>query len=333
VALSWGEPVIPWWRHHRHHGQPRWDGWGGPRIVNNVVVKQTTVVKAENIRFHNAKLPRAVLTVPADKFGRAPVRATSETRYRDADFVPVRSELPVKPSRVSLYGGAPRGVQPPKAIFSRAVVSTRTPRERAPALDDALPRARQAVPASRYVVPPERRAGEVRTPARPPFGAEAGPERTPPPRLPRYDEMKKTEPVPPPVSTRSRTTVREQTTVRSQPAARERDVERREARPAQPPAAAPPATLPSAPGSVQPPARLQSVPPPAAPRSPVTVREREASGDAGRREVRPAPGSVPAPPPAKAAPSRDDARQDGKALPLPGQPASQTYRGRDRDTR
>jgi len=43
VALSWGEPVVPWWSHHRHRGHPRWDGWGGPRLVNNVVVNPATV--------------------------------------------------------------------------------------------------------------------------------------------------------------------------------------------------------------------------------------------------------------------------------------------------
>lgn len=35
----------------------------------------------------------------------------------------------------------------------------------------------------------------------------------------------------------------------------------------------------------------------------------------------------------EAAPLRGEARQGGKERPLPGQPASQTYRGRDRENR
>jgi hypothetical protein len=37
--------------------------------------------------------------------------------------------------------------------------------------------------------------------------------------------------------------------------------------------------------------------------------------------------------PAEAAPPRGEAQQDKKERPLPGQPASQTYRGRDRENR
>lgn len=155
VALSWGEPVVPWWRHHRYRGYPRWDGWGSPRIVNNVVIKQTTVINVGDIHYHNARLPRAVLTVPPDKFGRERIRAGVETRYRHTDFATVRGELPLKPSRASLLGGAPKGMQPPPEIVSRPVVSTRTPRERARPWQDEAPRIRsQAVPETRYKIPP-----------------------------------------------------------------------------------------------------------------------------------------------------------------------------------
>src|SRR5690606_30712182 len=76
VALSWGEPVLPWWGPPARRWRPHWGGWGGPRIVNNVVIQQTTVINVRDIRFHNASHPRAILTVPTDKFGRERVRAT-----------------------------------------------------------------------------------------------------------------------------------------------------------------------------------------------------------------------------------------------------------------
>ena len=391
VALSWGEPVLPWWRHHRYRGHPRWDGWGGPRIVNNVVIKQTTVINVGDIHYHNARLPRAVLTVPPDKFGRERIRASVETRYRHTDFAPVRGELPLKPSRASLLGGAPKGMQPPREIVSRPVVSTRTPRKRTPALQDEVPRIHpQTIPEPRYVIPPARRTEDARILPRPARGTEAGPERAPPPRPPRYEEVRKSRPPLPAVIPR------EQATTRGQATPREQGTEQREIRPVprptQPAVVAPPASRPGVPGSVQAPrARTESVPPPptitsgqttpreqgterrearpvprpvqpaviappasrpsapaATKRSQTTPREQGIE----RREVRPVPRlpqpAVVAPPASRpgvsggvqaprarteAAPQRGEARQGARERPLPGQPASQTYRGRDRENR
>ncbi len=259
------------------------------------MIKQTTVIKVGDIHYHNARLPRAILTVPADKFGREPVRATVENRYRHTDFAPVRGELPVKPARVSLSGGAPKGVQPPREIVTRPVVSIRAPREREQAQPwkDEAPRVRtQTRPETRYVIPPVRRSEEARTMSRPPFGAEAGPERDPLPPPPRYGEVKRS--VPPAVSQRSQTEERERETVRSQTATREPGTERREARPALPPAAV----------------------------TPPTGRSPESGDELQQRATR-----------SEAAPQRGENRQDGKERSLPGQPASQTYKGRDRERR
>ncbi|ODU38824.1 MAG: hypothetical protein ABS92_13660 [Thiobacillus sp. SCN 63-374] len=231
VALSWGEPVLPWWGRAERRGHPRWAGWGGPRIVNNVVIRHTTVIKAEDIHFHNAGLPRAVLGLPADKFGRERIRPVMETRYRATEFAPLRGGLPVKPSRASLSSGAPRGVQPPREIVSRPVVSTRMPRERAqaePWQDDQARLRSRDVTQSRYVIPPVRRVDDARSLPRPPRGAEAGPERMPPPLPPRYGEVRRPAPASP-------------AALRSQPPARERTPRQHEVlpapRPARPPAA------------------------------------------------------------------------------------------------
>ena len=303
VALSWGEPVVPWWRHHKHRGHPRWDGWGGPRIVNNVVINQTTVINTGDIRFHNASLPRAILTVPADKFGRERIRATVENRYRHTDFAPVRGELPVKPSRASLFGGAPKGVQPPKDMVARPVVSTRMPREREriqPWQDDPRLRTRD-VTESRYVVPPARRTEDVQRPLpRPPFGIEAGPERTPLPQPPRYADVKRAVPPPPVATPRSQTTTRDQATVRSQATTREQATVRTQ-----------PVTRPQPPGAARPTMLPATV---ATPSRPPVAGE----GPRGRPAAEPARGEV---------------RQGTKERPLPGQPANQVFRGREDDRR
>jgi hypothetical protein len=59
VALGWGEPLVPWWGPPRVRGYPRWAGWGGPRIVNDVVIKRQTVVKVKEIHvYRNARALR-----------------------------------------------------------------------------------------------------------------------------------------------------------------------------------------------------------------------------------------------------------------------------------
>lgn len=233
VSLGWGEPVLPWWGHHKHRRHPRWDGWGGPRIVNNVVINKTTIINVGDIHYHNARHPRAILTAPADKFGRERVRITAETRYRHEEFAPLRGEIPVKPSRESLLGGAPKAAQPPRDVLTRPVVTTRPPRERALPWKDEPARVRtEPAPESRYVKPPSRRQVDEPGLPRPPFGAQAGPERTPSPPPPRLKELKSPAAPPPPTTTRTPRPTREE------------DAVRREApdapRPVQAPAAIPP---------------------------------------------------------------------------------------------
>src|SRR5581483_4733776 len=80
VALGWGEPVIPWWGRPGFIGRPVWAGWGGPRVVNNVVINRTTVVNVNEIHvYRNAAVPRAVVAVPPDRFGRAHVQEVRVT--------------------------------------------------------------------------------------------------------------------------------------------------------------------------------------------------------------------------------------------------------------
>jgi len=74
VALSWGEPVVPWWGRSSFVGRPWWGGWGGPRVVNNVAVNRTTVVNVTNINvYRNVTVHNAVVAVNQDQFGRRAV--------------------------------------------------------------------------------------------------------------------------------------------------------------------------------------------------------------------------------------------------------------------
>jgi hypothetical protein len=156
VALGWGEPVIPWWGRPHFAGRPWWGGWGGPRVVNNVVVHRTTIVHVEHVKvYRNVSQRHAVVAVRDDHFGR---RAVHESRVSvDARRLePVRGAPHVKADAASLVPSSGRGARPPDETISRRVVATRAPArmrdddDRAPSAIDAR---RVNVPAPRLVPP------------------------------------------------------------------------------------------------------------------------------------------------------------------------------------
>jgi hypothetical protein len=128
VALGWGEPVVPWWGRPGFVGRPWWGSWGGPRVVNNVVVNQTTVVNVNTITvYRNSGIQNAVVAVPQDRFGRASVRearvAPGQIDVRRLE--PVRGELRVAPAAASFVAASGKAAPPPEAALARPVVATR----------------------------------------------------------------------------------------------------------------------------------------------------------------------------------------------------------------
>jgi len=202
VALGWGEPCVPWWGRREFAGRPWWGGWGGPRIVNNVVVEKTTVVNITNIDYRNARVPNAVVAAPADRFGRG---RSENLRLQHADLQrlqPAQGALPIKPVAASFVPTTGRAVTPPEAILQRRVVATKAPRDTAaelrphglnvspsvnipaPRVVNAPRRPEKSVPAASRV--PSRqegtseRAAPAPAPAPPPqFGAPQQPARQP----------------------------------------------------------------------------------------------------------------------------------------------------------
>jgi hypothetical protein len=136
VALGFGEPVIPWWGGPRFAGTASWGGWGGPRIVNNVVVSNTTIVNVRNINtFTNVSVNNAVVAVNRDRFGRGQGQHVRIARDRAQLLQPVRGGLRVKPVAASLVPSETRGRRPPENLRARAVVATRQPRDAAKQLE------------------------------------------------------------------------------------------------------------------------------------------------------------------------------------------------------
>ena len=202
VALGWGEPLVPWWGSARFVDRPSWAGWGGPRVVNNVVVNRTTVVNVQNITvYNNTTVRNAVVAVREDAFGR---RAVHEARVADADvrrLEPVHGRLRVTPDASSFVAASGPAVTPPPQTLQRRVVATRRPAA-AVARPDA-PRERMApavsVPAPQIVPAPKPATATTPTPPRAPFGASQVERQrpSPPPRFetPRADTRpERTEP-------------------------------------------------------------------------------------------------------------------------------------------
>ena len=173
VALGWGEPCVPWWGGARFAGRPWWGGWGGPRVVNKVVVHHTTVVNVTSIKgYRNADVRHAVVTVPGERFGRGPVAAA---RLAGADVTglrPARGALAIRPTPASLV---PTGhAVKPRARERRRVVAVRPPADVSPRLRaagfDSTPAPAVAVPRAKVVpgratppeVVPERRSPRAR---------------------------------------------------------------------------------------------------------------------------------------------------------------------------
>jgi hypothetical protein len=135
VALGWGEPCVPWWGPVGFAHRPWWGGWGGPRVVNAVVVSQTTVINVQNITvYRNTTVTNAVVVVNHDRFGRGPI---TEARVRQADIrtlQPLHTGVPVQPVGASWAASSARGARPSDAALHRPIVATRSPRPLAPSV-------------------------------------------------------------------------------------------------------------------------------------------------------------------------------------------------------
>jgi hypothetical protein len=187
VALGWGEPVVRWWGRPRFVGTPWWGGWGGPRVVNNVVINRTTVVNVQNITvYRNVHVHNAVVAVEPQRFGRGTVGAHRIAHVETRSLEPVRGRLEIAPVPASLVPTTVRGVRPSDDRLTRPVVATRAPQRSESVVEENGRRApaREASTAPRLVPAPREPNAAVESP-RPPFG-QGRSERPQPPPPPRF---------------------------------------------------------------------------------------------------------------------------------------------------
>jgi hypothetical protein len=159
VALGWGEPCIPWWGPVGFAGTAWWGGWGGPHVVNNVVVERNTFVNVRNINvYRNAKVQNAVVAVHRNQFGHGRVEHVRVPDVRHLQ--PIRGHVPVRPTPASLAPREGRGRPAPEPIHTRPVVATRAPHDPSPRLERA-----GLKPSSQPTAPPPRVVEAPRPPA------------------------------------------------------------------------------------------------------------------------------------------------------------------------
>jgi hypothetical protein len=159
VPLGWGEPCVPWWGGVGFVGHAWWGGWGGPRVVNNVVIQRNTYVNVRNVTvYKNVNVRNGVVAARRDRFGQGRVEHVRLNAAQARNLRPVHGQIPVRPTAASLVPREGRGVRPPDAGRARPVVATREPRDPARRLQRAglEPNARTATPPVRVVQPRER---------------------------------------------------------------------------------------------------------------------------------------------------------------------------------
>lgn len=322
IALGWGEPLVPWWGRSGFIGRPWWGGWSGPRVVNNVVVKQTTVINVTNITYANSRVSHAIISTPSEHFGRGHVHEPSDRQgVQQRELEHIRGALPVKPSSVSLVADAPKGERPPEQIISRPVVATRRPQEaKLPwRTETSVPKAAE----QRYVPAPKPAVTDLR---RPELGTQTGPERERPTLPPRYeDRRRQAEPVSP-----SAVDQKQGTAGRIESSKPARIAPSETATPSRGRELAPSISeqVPISPESQRQAPRIEEVT-----RQPIRVAPPE-TGTPSRKGRESTPRS---PAPVRIAPQEprievapQEARPEGGHTDLPGKPANRTYRGGNR---
>jgi hypothetical protein len=343
VALGWGEPCVPWWGPASFSHRPWWGGWGGPRIVNNVVIHKTTVVNVEEINvYHNASVKHAVVVVNENHFGRGSIKSARVTQVDVRDLRPIRTAPQVTATPGSFVPTESRGIRPPERVLDRSVVATRPPRSRAESPSGGernVGPARVPSPAPRIVSEPQKRE-TAPVPQRPPFGQSKVERRTTdrgkppaPPKIESRQSPKQAVKTAPPSTSKAKPQTqpgselaRPSPGVAPSPAPRQEAQRPEQASKAAPPPASKtkPQTQPGSevarpsPGVAPSPAPRQEAqrPEQASKAAPPPVSKAKPQTQPGSEVARPSPGVAPSP-------ARRQEAQPSPARSMPGEPANQ----------
>jgi hypothetical protein len=175
VALGWGEPCVPWWGRPGFIHRPWWGGWGGPRVVNNVVVHRTTVVKTSEIHtYRHTRVHRAVVAVHKGRFGQS---GSAPPRYQRVHGTNLRpNPAAPEPRRTSAVVGqaGKRAPRPSETHVERPTSHNRPPQSSVQTNRGSWNSNENGAGRRQPVMsrPPEIPSGRVETPRQPPRGYE-----------------------------------------------------------------------------------------------------------------------------------------------------------------
>lgn len=119
VALSWGEPLLPWWGRRDFIGRPWWGGWHGPRHID----KKRFDHPSPGHHLRNAGVGHAVVAVPSERFGRGPVHRAPIGAVAPGELTPILGALPVAPHRWAVGRVTPIPPRTSSGVFDRGPAS------------------------------------------------------------------------------------------------------------------------------------------------------------------------------------------------------------------
>ena len=320
APLAWGEPVIPWWGRPGFVGVPTWSGWGGPHVVNNVVIAPTTTVNVTNINvYKNVTVTNAVVGVPAGQFGHGTAQPVPVSQAQVQQLTPVPGPTTVKPVAASVSPAGGSAPAPPATVHTRTVIVTRPPQQGMP-----TPQQQGLPPSSTPVPPPSSQVVPApKTTSTPPPTASVPPATSAAPKTPPPSQSKPATPPAPPQTPPTAATPASPTPKPPAPSQ------------GKPPAPSPPtaptvtAPAPPAPSQAKPPTTTPPAPVPPAPRtptpapstaSPVVPAPKPPTGPSTPAPAASAPPTPKAPPPSHApAAQSPPAPQAMPAAPRPPQ--------------
>ena len=188
VALGWGEPVRPWWGKSDFVGRPSWNGWGGPKLINNRIINNNTNINVINITYNNIHVDNAVVATTHEHFGNGRVHEAPAHWTHPRVLEHIHGVLPVQPGPSSLVAGSVTSALPPQSVVSRPVMGTRPANvSRLPWIEKSSPPQAKVVIDQAVVTIPKPASGNL---ARPEFGKQTGEERLRPNIPPRFMERR-----------------------------------------------------------------------------------------------------------------------------------------------
>jgi hypothetical protein len=125
VALGWGEPLVPWWGGVGFVGVPCWYGWGGPRVVNNIVINTGDTVHPDHIKkYRNADAPGGLVGVPKDHFDARELQRVRLANLTSGDVKPLYGAAPLSAAAPAGRQAVPKGALPDLGSARRVPADT-----------------------------------------------------------------------------------------------------------------------------------------------------------------------------------------------------------------